>query len=395
MRPNTKFALFLTLATLASFGLGFGAATFVKSPQEVAAQTAPVAASPLTAVVEAGPLVSLDTQSGKVVATDTRKVSVHKSVEGSIVTGLPMHAGESLTQVSLLAVLADRPLFALEGPIPMIRDLTTGDTGQDVQRFQEALEAAGYEIFDTPGIFGPSTATAVRAIYRLYDYDPPTGPGPARATTDDPAPAPTATPAPTAAAASTQQQPQPYVIAKQSEFLLLPGATHLRIQSYQTAVGQELKSPFVTLTDGNVAIDTQIPPGQLAAWQVGTEVRVEATGGTAELVGTVSSLGEPVKTEESGFVAPVRVTCTGDTTALSPETPAQLTVTTSHGSETDLVIPLSALQTASNGTQYVEQFSNNTRTQHTVTLLESVDGLALIAPTPGLEPGVAVIVGKA
>lgn len=92
------------------------------------------------------------------------------NASGAVVVRQGTKPGETVSAGSLLAVLSGLPYFALPGPLPLYRDLTWGDTGDDVVRLQAALSAAGLE----PGSSGRvdrQTFWAVSALFERSGFD--------------------------------------------------------------------------------------------------------------------------------------------------------------------------------------------------------------------------------
>lgn len=73
---------------------------------------------------------------------------------------------EEISAGSVIGVINERPIFALEGAVPMYRSLGRGSSGTDVSQLQEGLKKLGYSISDPAGTYGPYTATAVSQWYQ-------------------------------------------------------------------------------------------------------------------------------------------------------------------------------------------------------------------------------------
>ncbi|MFC8715911.1 peptidoglycan-binding protein [Kitasatospora sp. NPDC057198] len=156
-------------------GAGIGAAAFVKSPAQVAADSAPPPPDVLTAQVERRVLKDSVILRGTVVAGQSVEVApvVSGAAGGAVVTRLPLPAGSPVEQGRLLAEVSGRPVFALQGALPVYRDLKPGVTGDDVAQLQQALAALGHRSGgDRPGVYGAGTKAAVTAFYRSLGYDP-------------------------------------------------------------------------------------------------------------------------------------------------------------------------------------------------------------------------------
>lgn len=80
------------------------------------------------------------------VRADARAVPEHTwtvEAEGTV-TRPGARAGQLVESGSVLAVVDERPLFLLDGSVPMYRSLAPGAVGSDVEQLQIALAALGY-----------------------------------------------------------------------------------------------------------------------------------------------------------------------------------------------------------------------------------------------------------
>ena len=144
----------------------------------------------------------------------------------AVVTHLP--GGSGIAAGGIVAEVSGRPVFALEGPFTLYRDLHPGDRGRDVHMLQAALTDAGHAV-RADGVFGPGTERALTGLYRDAGYRPPTrstvdedsAPAPATSPGASPTPGGTASPAPQPTAASTPA-PVVQVVVLRSEFVVLP-----------------------------------------------------------------------------------------------------------------------------------------------------------------------------
>jgi peptidoglycan hydrolase-like protein with peptidoglycan-binding domain len=189
-RRRVLLAAGLAAALLAVGGL-IGAA-FVKSPQQLAADTAPPPATPVTAPVVSRVLTSSVQMRGVVYPateydvypsapadTGTGGAAASSAAGGAggspvYISGLDIAAGDSVASGRQLAEIDGQPLFALAGTVPAWRDLTPGETGPDVTELQRALARLGYyDDGDTPGYYGPATESAVAGYFEHLGYPPP------------------------------------------------------------------------------------------------------------------------------------------------------------------------------------------------------------------------------
>jgi len=266
---------------------GLIGASFVKSPQQLAADTAAPPPTQTTALVVSQVLTSSVQMRGVVYPATEYDVypsapesdsSTSGSTGGSAAGGgssasgagsssvyisrLDVAAGDSLTNGRLLAEIDGQPLFALAGPVPAWRDLLPGETGPDVAELQKALARLGYyDDGDTPGDFGGATEEAVYLYYEHLGYTPP----------------------------STGGVPMSNVV-----FLPSLPATVVAVNG---ATGQEPGQPFLELAArGSLALTGELPPAYAGQVKHGLKVSIydEVTGihatGTVAEVGTATTL---------------------------------------------------------------------------------------------------------
>jgi hypothetical protein len=89
------------------------------------------------------------------------------------VSKLPLKAGDQVRAGRLLVEVSGRPVIALQGTVPLYRDLKPGAQGSDVGRLQDALQRLGHSTSpDNRGRFGEGTKTAVTALYDALGYEP-------------------------------------------------------------------------------------------------------------------------------------------------------------------------------------------------------------------------------
>ena len=66
-----------------------------------------------------------------------------------------------------IGIIGADPVFVLEGPLPLYRDLNLGDNGDDVLAFQKALNSAGYATAQS-GTVTEDTLDAVTRLHRTH-----------------------------------------------------------------------------------------------------------------------------------------------------------------------------------------------------------------------------------
>ena len=271
---------------------GLIGASFVKSPQQLAADTAAPPATVTTAAVVSQILTSSVEMRGVVYPATEYDVypsapsqagaggsassgSAGSSGGGSsapvYISKLDVAAGGTIRNGEPLAELDGEPLFALTGPVPAWRDLTPGETGPDVTELQQALASLGYyDDGDTAGYYGPATQYAVTLYYEHLGYTPPATGG---------------------------------VPAADVVFLPSLPATVVAVNG---AAGQQPGQPFLELAArGSLALTGELPPGYASQVRSGLKVTIydEVTG--IHATGTVADLGTPTTTVPAGVTMSV------------------------------------------------------------------------------------------
>ncbi|MFD4761438.1 peptidoglycan-binding protein [Streptomyces sp. NPDC058439] len=158
--------------------VGVGASMVIKSPGQVVAEARAPQEDVLTAAVEHRVLVSSVITRGEVRAGQTVNVSPQVSggdegAAGAVITKLAVKAQDVLVSGRLLMEVSGRPVFVLQGKLPVYRDLRPGSAGDDVEQLQKALQDLGRPTApDVRGTFGTGTKSALNSFYASIGYDP-------------------------------------------------------------------------------------------------------------------------------------------------------------------------------------------------------------------------------
>ena len=181
-RLRRRRAVALTVAGVAAVASAGGVllATSIKSPAQLAAETAPPPLTQLSAPVTRQ-VITGTVQAPGVVKPPPEVAELAGPDSGSqatlaVVTRSTLRRGGTVRPGQVIVEVSGRPLFALQGAVPAYRDLVPGDTGADVAQLQRGLAAIGYPAGgDTAGTFGAGTAAAVAAFYAALGYTLPGG----------------------------------------------------------------------------------------------------------------------------------------------------------------------------------------------------------------------------
>jgi Putative peptidoglycan binding domain len=272
-------------AALLAIG-GLIGSSFVKSPQQIAADTAAPPATATTAKVVSQVLTSSVQMRGVVypgtqydvypsapesdsAAGDTGSTgsaaggSAAGGSAGSVyISRLDVTAGRTISNGEQLAGIDGEPMFALTGRVPAWRDITPGESGPDVAELQKALASLGYyDDGDTPGYFGAATQDAVAAYYEHFGYTPPASGG-----------------------------------VPMTDVIFLPSLP-AKVIAVNGAKGQQPGQPFLELAArGSLALTGELPPAYTGQVKAGLKVKIydEVTGihatGTIADVGTATAI---------------------------------------------------------------------------------------------------------
>ena len=160
--------------------VGWAAARQIRSPAQVAADTAPPRAAAITVPVRRRSLstqvivrgtVRYGAPQPVVLATSGVKGAATKQTSSDIVTQPPVK-GAKLKKGDVVMTVDGRPVFALPGVVPMHRDLAPGDDGPDVGQLEQALAREGFDPGPVDGHYDAGTEAAVASFYLRKGWDP-------------------------------------------------------------------------------------------------------------------------------------------------------------------------------------------------------------------------------
>jgi hypothetical protein len=279
-------------AALLAIG-GLIGSSFVKSPQQIAADTAAPPATATTAKVVSQILTSSVQMRGVVYPGTQYDVYPSAPETGASGTGtgspaggsgtgggssaavyisrLDVAAGQTISNGEKLAEIDGEPLFALAGRVPAWRDITPGESGPDVAELQKALASLGYYTGgDTPGFFGTPTQDAVSLYYEHLGYTAPATGG-----------------------------------VPVTDVIFLPSLP-AKVILLNGAKGQQPGQPFLELAArGSLALTGELPPAYAAQVKAGLKVKIfdEVTGINA--AGAVTGLGTATTLAPTGTIVNV------------------------------------------------------------------------------------------
>jgi hypothetical protein len=164
---NARRAVAALALVVALAAVGAVAARGIRSPAQIAADTAPPRASLISVPVEQRLLATEVIVRGTVRYGAPQEVVLPVSAlktSTSLVSSVPRQ-GARLDEGQIAAVISGRPVFVFQGATPMHRDLGPGAEGEDVRQLEQALARAGLAPGSVDGRYDGATAAAVAAYY--------------------------------------------------------------------------------------------------------------------------------------------------------------------------------------------------------------------------------------
>jgi peptidoglycan hydrolase-like protein with peptidoglycan-binding domain len=382
-----------TVAVLAVAGLV--ASHWVKSPAQVAADSAPPAPTLITASVSHEILQNTVVFRGTFTHGRTLRFTPAAEVAPSgsgppaqslVVSAVRGRVGERVLPGEVLVEVSDRPLFVLAGKVPAFRDMAQGDSGQDIAELQAALSGLGYGLgSDRAGIFGAGTAEAVRRFYATIGFDVP------RATS-----AGSGSPSAQSGSSVRSGRTSRLVEVPMSEVMFVPSfpASLTAIPSH---VGEQVTSPLISVALGQPELIGHLDPTVTGAVRRGMRVQVLSDTTGRRATGVVVSVGQVVTTGLGNATPylPVRIRPIRPWASSWAGQDVRLTVTARVTSGPVLAVPEAAIFSSATGATYVTVTGRGGTTRRVrVRAGVSAGGLVEVVPVGGsVKAGDRVVVG--
>jgi len=399
----------------------------IQSPAEAAARTSPPTPSPILVPVETRVLTADVVTRGTARYGSPQSVSLMPSALKSgpgIITRLPEH-GDTLNEGNVLFIASGRPVFVMQGEIPAYRDITPGDTGDDVLQLEEALQRLGFNPGQVDGIYDESTSRAVAEWYTSAGFDAFFAPteeqlAALRSLENE------------LTLAKNQKSAAEYTFAvappdsrnaAESEVKRLTSLVELisaevekarrkvgaqvpideivfipimpvRVSQLNVDVGDSASGEVVTLTDNQLLVDSSLPLTEAPLIKVGLPVTIDEPDLGVKATGVVSRVAETPGTDGVDGFHIYFETVVDETEAQLEGFSLRLTIPVESTTEEVLVVPISALSLAADGTSRVQVESEGTFEFVTVEPGLSADGYVEVRPVDGtLTPGQFVVIG--
>lgn len=174
MRSRRRMLALGLIGVIALAGVAWAVGRGIRSPAQIAADTAPPKPSLITVPVERQSLATEVVVRGTVRYGAARGVVLATSAvkPGSSIVSRPARVGNRLREGSVALSISSRPVFVLRGAAPMHRDLARGAVGPDVRQLEAALLRLGMPPGPVDGVYDAATEQAVVAWYQKSGWSP-------------------------------------------------------------------------------------------------------------------------------------------------------------------------------------------------------------------------------
>jgi len=404
-----RLALLTVAGACLAVGSGLAGASLVKSPAQVAAQTAAPPPSVITAPVTKQVLSETIVLRGTLGVGSTlsftpssvASTSANAGGGGMVVTGMYVRPGDQVHSGEVVAEVSDRPVYVLQGSLPLWRNLVPGESGKDVGELQTALADLGYSSgADQYGDFGPGTEAAVEAFYQGIGYAPPiestagsggsgsggSGSGSGGSTNSE-------------TRTTSHSSAPPPVIVPMSEAWFVPRLP-AEVMTVPAQVGAESPTSLLTIAQGTLQLTGQLDPSEESLVKAGLPVSVysNVTGYTG--AGTISSVGTTIVQPTGGNAnyVPVRIRPQASWPASLNGQNVQITITAVTTGRPVLAVPVAAVSyDASGQAEVIVSGRGGVRRRVYVRAGLSAGGFVEISGSSApdlLRPGALVVVGQ-
>lgn len=380
LRRRRIVLLLIVAVTIVLSLSGLWASTWVRSPQQVAAEAEAPPLSVITAPVEFRELRETVVLRGEVFAGTTMDVHVESSeVMRSVVTKAPLSRDDEVSAGTVALEVSGRPVIVLPGAVPSYRDLSAGDNGPDVVQLQAALRTVGYGITDTEGVFGPSTERAVRGLYEARGYQV-AQPAPIE---DDEGPVEDTGPSP--------------LVLPMNELVYVPELPAV-VTRVNTGLGDPVdEDPVLELSLGELVVHGVPAPAQVPLISEGMPALVLAEELDTEVEGEVTAVHTTDADDDPEAQGEVTITVRGKDDEIPEDFSGmnvRLTIESASSGSPVLAVPSSAVYgTADGETRVIRLNTDGTEESITVTTGTSGDGFVEVR-SPDLDEGDLLVVGR-
>lgn len=248
------------------------------------------------------------------------------------------YPGDPIAPGDLIGIVGGEGIYALEGPLPLYRPLSLGDTGHDVQELQRAIAAVGYRT-NTDGVVTETTLAAVTALLRSE---------------------------------LTGIPPQGIETINPANFAVLPAGP--RTVATAASVGSNIspENPIITLNTSSAYAQFNAPLRDIDTITALESLTITSAAGSTQA--RIETIGD-LQTGTDGAYRSVRL-LPEDPGVLIPE--QTLSITTAGDETPMLAVPISAVRQDGSSTYVITQAEDGNQERLTVTVLRTGQGYAAI-----------------
>jgi peptidoglycan hydrolase-like protein with peptidoglycan-binding domain len=425
---NRKRVLVLSLIFVIGVAIvSWIAGARIQSPAEAAARTAPPIPSPILVPVEMRVLTS------DIVTRGTARFGLPQSISlapstlkpgNGVITSLPEH-GAQLNEGEVLLVASGRPVFVLQGDVPVYRDLIPGNSGDDVLQLESALKRLGFDPGQMDGIYDEATSEAVGDWYAAAGFDAFLCPTQdqlaalhslenelALATNER-----AAAEAARAAAPLDMQETAERKAARlttlveilssevdrarlkvgvqipMDEIVFIP-VLPVRVEQANVDIGEAATGAVLTVTNNQLLIASSLPLAEAPLVKLGLPVSIDEPDLGVKATGVVSMVATTPGTDGVDGFHIYFETLVDETTVALEGFSLRLTIPVESTGKAVIVVPVSALSLAADGTSRVQVDNDGKLEFITVEPGLSADGFVEVTPVDGeLIAGQFVVIG--
>ena len=420
-----KLALSLIFVVLLAI-VSWVAGSKIQSPAEAAARTAPPTPSPILVPVEERVLTS------DIITRGTARFGLPQAIslapsplksEVSVITTLP-ERGTQLDEGEVLLTTSGRPVFVLQGDIPVYRDLFPGLTGEDVRQLEAALKRLRFDPGPVDGVFDVETTAAVADWYSSAGYVSFTATAEqlanlrnlenelalalnekvaaenalAQATND------------AEQAAEREVEWLTFLVDRLTEEveaarrkaespvpmdeIVFISAFPIRVQEITARVGDPASGPVLVVTNNQLAIDSSLPLAEAPLVKPGMSVAIDEPDLGLQATGVVSRVADTPGTDGADGYHIYFEVLVDETQVRLEGFSLRLTIPVESTGGAVTVVPISALFLAADGTSRVQVEKDGNLELIEVKPGLSADGFVEVTPVDGtLSAGQLVLVG--
>jgi peptidoglycan hydrolase-like protein with peptidoglycan-binding domain len=340
-----------------------------------------------------------------------------------VITTLP-ERGAQLDEGNIFLTVSGRPVFLLQGDIPVYRDLFPGLTGEDVHQLEAALNRLGFDPGPVDGVFDAATTAAVAEWYNAAGYVSFTATGEQLANlrtlenelllaVDEKVAAENALAQAAQGVVGTARREVEwltFLVARLTEEveaarlkaelsvpvdeIVFVSSFPVRVQEITARIGDPASGPILVVTNNQLAVDSSLPLAEAPLVKLGMPVAIDEPDLGLQATGTVSRVADTPGTDGAdGYHVYFEV--------LVDETPVnlegvslRLTIPVESTGGAVTVVPVSALFLAADGTSRVQVEKDGGLEFIRVEPGLSADGFVQVTPVEGtLSAGQLVLVG--